>query len=104
MAVEVFDREREPMVDADDGRHVRREFLAKPFGETPPRPISPWARRRPNLFRCAGDIGRVDAKPLATGFSLAEVVDADVACKLGHSILMRSIAFPHLTVEFSGDF
>jgi hypothetical protein len=39
VAVEVGDGEREAVVDADDGRGVRREFLAKPLGETAPRPV-----------------------------------------------------------------
>jgi hypothetical protein len=79
--VEVLDGEREGVVDADEGRGVRREFLAKPFGETRPRPISPRTGRGLNLYRFAGALGNVNPEPYATGFGRlrAGVVDADVA-------------------------
>jgi hypothetical protein len=38
----VGDGEREAVVDADDGRGVRREFLAKPLGKTAPSPVPAW--------------------------------------------------------------
>ena len=53
MPVEVGDGEREAVVDADQGWDVRREFLAKPLGETPPRPVLPRTGRRQNLYRFA---------------------------------------------------
>jgi hypothetical protein len=60
-------RERETVVDADDGRDVRREFLAEPLGETAPRPVPPRARWGLNLTRRAGALGNVNLEPLATG-------------------------------------
>jgi len=56
MPVEVFHGERETVVNADDGRGVRCEFVAKPFGETPPCPVPPRTGRWLNLFRVAGAI------------------------------------------------
>jgi hypothetical protein len=55
--LKVSQRKREGVVDANDGRGVRREFFAEPFGETPPSPVTPWTWRRLNLFRCAGALG-----------------------------------------------
>jgi hypothetical protein len=85
MPVEVGDGEREAVVDADDGRGVRREFLAKPLGETAPRPVPPWAGWGWNGFRRAGVLGGVNPEPLTTGVSghSAGVVDADVAFEMG---------------------
>jgi hypothetical protein len=65
--VEVLDGEREGVVDADEGRGVRREFLAKPLGETTASPVPAWAGRRLNLFRCAGALGSVNPEPFASG-------------------------------------
>jgi hypothetical protein len=67
MPVEVGDGEREPVVDADDGRGVRREFLAEPFGETPSCLVPLWAGWGLNLSRRAGAPGDVDPEFLATG-------------------------------------
>ena len=58
MPVKVFDGKREAVVNTDDVRGVRREFLAKPFGETPPRPVPARAGRRWNLYRRAGTLWR----------------------------------------------
>jgi hypothetical protein len=81
--LKVSEGEREGMVDADDGRDVPVEFLAEPFGETPPSPVTPWARWRLNLFRRAEGIGNVSPESLATGVCCFRtgVVDADVAAK-----------------------
>jgi hypothetical protein len=88
MPVEVGDGEREAVVDADDGRGVRREFLAKPLGETAPRPVPPWAGRRLNLSRRAGALGHVYPQSLATGVGRhsAGIVDADVAAIWGNPV------------------
>ena len=59
--LEVGDGERETVVNADDGRSVRREFLAEPLSETTTSPISHWAGRRSNLFLRAGTLGNVKA-------------------------------------------
>jgi hypothetical protein len=82
--VEVFDGERETVVDADDGRGVRREFLAKPFGKAPSSPVPSWTGRRLNLFRRADTLGGVNPESLATGFCglRAGVVNANVACEI----------------------
>src|ERR1035437_281899 len=85
--LEVFDGEREAVVDANDGRRVSREFLAKPFSKTTPRPIQPGARWRLNLYRFAGASRPSTSEPIATGVRRlrARVVDADVAFKLCHA-------------------
>jgi hypothetical protein len=88
MPLEVGDGEREAVVDADDGRGVRREFLAKPLGETAPRPVPARAGRRLNLHRFARVLGLEHADALATGVSghRAGVVDADVAAEWGNPV------------------
>ena len=81
MPVEVFDREREAVVNTHDGWCVRRKFLGEPLGKTPPRPVPPWTWGRLNLYRLAGALGDEHTQPFTTGvggFS-AGVVDADVA-------------------------
>ena len=64
VAVEVFEGKREPVVDADDGQCVLREFLAELFGKTPPSPVPAKARRRLNLLRRAGTLGNVNHEPV----------------------------------------
>jgi hypothetical protein len=67
MPLEVGDGEREVVVDADQGWDVRREFLAKPLGETAPRPVPARTGWRLHLIRRAGTLGGVNPEPLATG-------------------------------------
>lgn len=80
MPVEVFDGEREAVVNADDGRGIRRKFATKPFGDNPPRRVPAWARRRLNLCRLVGTLGHVHPQSLATGVCgfRAGMVDAYV--------------------------
>ena len=59
MPVEVFDGEREAVVDTDDGRGVRSEFFTEPLSEAASSPVPSWTGRRLNLFRRAGAIGNV---------------------------------------------
>jgi hypothetical protein len=68
--VEVFDGERETVVDTNYGRDVRREFLAEP-------------------------LGGVNSEPLATGIRRlrAGVVDADVAFEMGTLRILLLLAF-----------
>src|ERR1017187_9116842 len=86
VAVEILDGERESVVDTDDGRSLVTKLVAKPLGETSPRPVSPRAGRGLNLFRFATALGNVNSEPLATGVCglRAGVVDTDVACELEH--------------------
>jgi hypothetical protein len=88
MPVEVGDGEREAVVDADEGRDVRPEFIAEPLGETAPRPVPPWTGRRSNGFRRARALGGVNPEPSTTGVRRhrAGVVDADMLAKWGNPV------------------
>jgi len=91
MPVEVGDGEREAVVDADDGRGVRREFLAKPLGEAAPRPVSPWTGWGLNLRRFIRALGHKHPEPSTTGVRRhrAGVVDADMLAKWGNPVTSR---------------
>jgi hypothetical protein len=97
MPVEIGHRERECVVDADEGGDVAVEFLTEPFGKTPPRPIPPWTGRRLNGFRSAGALGNIHTEPLATGVRpfRAGVVDADVALELRQQLLLLGLSLPN---------
>jgi hypothetical protein len=64
--LEVRQREREGVVDADEGGDVPVEFFAELFSETTASPIPAWAGRRLNLFRRAGAPGHEHADALTT--------------------------------------
>src|ERR1019366_5608897 len=86
VAVEILNGERESVVDTDDGRSLVTKLVAETLGEAASSPVPAWARRRLNLYRRADTLGNIDPEPLATGIRRlrAGVVDADVACELGH--------------------
>lgn len=89
MLLEVFDGERESVVDADERGDVPVEFLAEPFGKTTASPIPALAGRCQNLYRLVGALGHEHANAFATGVCglSAGIVDADVAGELGQFML-----------------
>jgi len=107
--LKVGEGEREGMVNADDGRCVRREFLAEPLGEAASSPIPAWAGRRLNLFRVAIALGSVDTDAFATGFGglRAGVIDSDVTFEFGlhtHSSFSASTCSLLVDTNHSGTY
>ena len=87
MHLEIAQREREAVVDADQRRHVLGQPFDQPFGDAAPRPVFArrWWRRHFDGRRIA--LGQIDAQALqARGRRLrARIVDADVSDKGGLS-------------------
>lgn len=84
---EVGQRERESVVDTDDGWRLASKFVAEPFGETTASPIPTWAWWRLNLLWFAGTLGYEHADTFAGRVCRfrAGIVNADVSCELRHS-------------------
>ena len=86
MHLEIAQRERKAVVDADQRRHVLGQPFHQPFGDAAPRPVFARARRRRNFDGRRIAFGQIDAQALqARGRRLrAGIVDADVPEKGGH--------------------
>jgi hypothetical protein len=83
--LEIRNREREPMVDADDGRSVAAKFFTEPLSKAASCPVFSGTRRRLNLLRRFGVFSDVNSETFATRiWSLRTgIVDAYVTAKLG---------------------
>jgi len=86
MDFEVAQRKGKPVVDADERGRAVAKFSREPFGQSPPRPILPRARRRQHLGGRLRRRRRVEAQSLQAAFGSlrARIVDAEVTFKLGH--------------------
>ncbi len=74
MHLEIAQREREPVVDANERGHVLGEPLDQPFRNALSGPVCAWGWRRVNLRQCYIEPGQIDAQALrlAVGVSAPE--------------------------------
>jgi len=95
--LEISQRERESVVDADNRRRSFGEPLNQPLGNAPPSPILPRARRWLDFLRGSQTVGFANAQSLwaRLGRLCARIVDADVAfeCGVHHSGLTAAGSF-----------
>jgi hypothetical protein len=70
--LEVAQREREGVVDADQRRRILGEPFHQPFGDAPARPVFVQARRRLDFHRARIAFGQIDAQALKAGVSAPE--------------------------------
>ena len=88
MHLEIAQRKREAVVDADQRRRVLGQPLDQPFGDAAPRPVFARRWRRQHLDRRRVALGQIDAQTLqARGRRLrARIVDADIS-REGHYLV-----------------
>ena len=86
MRLEIAQRKREAVVDADQRGRVLGQPFHQPFGDAASRPVFAERWRRQNLDRRRIALGQIDAQALqARGRRLrARIVDADVSGECGH--------------------
>ena len=80
MRLEIAQRKREAVVDADQRGRILGQPLHQPFGDAASGPVFARARRRRNLDRRRIALGQIDAQALQAGGRRfrARIVDADV--------------------------